>query len=341
MPITLLKTAAANLKKAVPLMLKYKIPTTPTNYALWYAYVGEQNPALNQELDQAIKQNQSYSPITSELLFRKHVSDPAEVDVRSMRQNLDAMIVELSQSLKDTNADTQVFQDNIDKDFSKLSELETSGFSLDQIIAVVRNIVKESSNIRSSTVSFTEQLLKAQTEIETLKNRLAESEKDVLFDSLTNVLNRRAFDDDFDSMIAHQQLPCSLIMIDIDHFKNFNDTFGHQLGDLVLKTVAKRVQEACRDGAKLYRIGGEEFAIISPNCPLRVARQLAEGIRRAVEKLSVKDRRSDKVIDSITASFGVYEAKPKESVAQVISAADKLLYEAKRLGRNRVMPIAN
>ncbi|MEH6462436.1 MAG: GGDEF domain-containing protein [Shewanella psychromarinicola] len=338
---TLLQTAAANLKKAVPLMLKYRIPTTPTNYALWYAYVGEQNPLLNQELDIAVKQNQTCSPVTSELLYRKHVADPVELNVREMRKNLDAMVCELSQSLKDTNSDTETFQTQIDKDFKKLSNLENQGFSLEQVIGIVRNIVKESSSIRSSTVSFTEQLQKAQSEIDTLKTRLAESEKDMLFDALTNVLNRRAFNDDIEAQISSDPAGTCLILIDIDHFKIFNDNFGHQLGDLVLKTVAKRTQEACRDGIKLYRFGGEEFAIIVPSSQFRVARQLAEAIRRALEKLSVKDRRNDKVIDSITASFGVAEWKPKQNVSQLIGATDTLLYEAKRLGRNRVMPIAN
>ncbi|QIR14810.1 GGDEF domain-containing protein [Shewanella aestuarii] len=338
---SLLKIAAANLKKAVPLMLKYQIPTTPTNYALWYAYVGEQNPQLNAELDQAIKQNQTYSPVTSELLFRKHVADPAELNVREMRKNLDAMVCELSQSLKDTNNDTETFQTQIDNSFSQLEKLEHQGFSLEQVIALVRNIVKESANIRSSTENFSQQLQKAQSEINTLKKRLADSEKDVLYDALTNILNRRAFDEDINAQIDNSPNGCCLILIDIDHFKNFNDTFGHQLGDLVLKIVAKRVQEACRDGIKLYRFGGEEFAIIIPNSRLSIARQLAEGIRRAIEKLSVKDRRSDKVIDSITASFGVAQWKENQDVGQFIEATDRLLYEAKRLGRNRVMPIAS
>jgi len=303
--------------------------------------VGEQDPVLNQELDTVIKQHQTCSPVTSELLYRQHIADPVELDVRDMRKNLDTMVCELSQSLKDTNIDTETFQAQIDKDFIKLSDFENQGFSLEQVISVVRSIVKESTNIRSSTVSFTEQLQKAQAEIDTLKTRLAASEKDMLFDALTNVLNRRAFNDDIDAQIGTAPVGTCLILIDIDHFKNFNDSFGHQFGDLVLKTVAKRIQEACRDGMKLYRFGGEEFIIIVPHSQHRVARQLAEGIRRAIEKLSIKDRRSEKVIDSITASFGMSEWKPKQSVSQLIEATDKRLYEAKRLGRNRVMPIAN
>ena len=120
-----------------------------------------------------------------------------------MRKNLDAMVCDLSQSLKDTNSDTATFQAQIDKDFTRLADLENQGFSLEQVIGVVRNIVKESANIRSSTVSFTQQLQKAQSEIDSLKTRLAESEKDVLYDALTNVLNRRAFDEDINAQIGY------------------------------------------------------------------------------------------------------------------------------------------
>ncbi|WP_220754498.1 GGDEF domain-containing protein [Shewanella sp. KT0246] len=337
----LLKSAALNLKKAVPLMLKHSIPTTPTNYALWYAYVAESNPKLNTALDTVIAQNQQYSPISSELLYREHISDPVELDVRDMRQNLDAMVCELSQSLKDTNHDTSNFQSKIEKEFSKLTELESKGFSLEQVIKVVRGIVNESASIHSSTVSFTQQLTKAQSEIEALKQRLAETEKDVLFDALTEVLNRRAFNEDINAMVNQSPAGCCMILADIDHFKLFNDTYGHQLGDLVLKVVAKRLKESCRDGVKLYRFGGEEFAILLPNSNQRIARQLAEAMRRSIEKLSVKDRRSETRIDNITASFGVAQWKEKQTTSQLIEATDKLLYEAKRLGRNRVMPISS
>jgi diguanylate cyclase len=336
----LLQIAAINLKRAVPLMLKHKIPTTPTNYALWYAYVGEQNKELNQHLDAVIAQYQTCPPVNGELLYRQYVSDPVELDVRDMRQNIDAMVTELSSQLRDTNQDAEVFQRKIDNNFNKLSQIEEQGFSLEQVLAMVRNLVKESDSIRSSTEYFTGQLQKAQQEIDALRVRLQETEKDVLFDALTGSLNRRAFDEDLSALITSAPNGLCLMLLDIDHFKAFNDNYGHQLGDQVLKAVAKRVQEACRDGVKLYRFGGEEFAVIVPASQLRVARQLAEAMRRGLEKLSLKDRRQGARIDNITASFGVCQWQATMTAHDMIEQADKLLYEAKRLGRNRVMPLA-
>lgn len=130
-----------------------------------------------------------------------------------------------------------------------------------------------------------------------------------------------------------------LILADIDHFKSFNDTYGHLFGDTVIKGIARRLHLSCRDGIQAYRFGGEEFALIVPNKTLRIARQFGESLRRAVEKLSIKDRRTSEQVGNITISMGVAEFQPGESAESLIERADKLLYEAKELGRNRVMPI--
>ncbi|MBT1445874.1 GGDEF domain-containing protein [Shewanella sp. JM162201] len=335
----LLQTAASRLKKAVPLMLKHQIPTTPTNYALWYAYVGEQQPELNKAMDDTLSRYQTCPPVNGELLYREFVADPVELDVRDMRQNLEAMAAELANQLQDTNLDAAVFQQKIDANFNRLERIESEGVSLEQVLDLVRSLVKESDTIRQSTSYFTGQLSKAQQEISALKERLAASERDVLFDALTGCFNRRAFDADLQGILAQAPEGTCLILADVDHFKAFNDNYGHQLGDQVLKLVAKRMTDACRDGIKCYRYGGEEFALLVPKSNLRVARQLAEALRRGIEKLTLKDRRRDAKIDTIRASFGVAQWQPKTSAIELIEAADKLLYEAKRLGRNRVMPI--
>ena len=122
-------------------------------------------------------------------------------------------------------------------------------------------------------------------------------------------------------------------------FKEFNDCYGHLFGDSVLKSIARRLQQSSRDGTCAYRFGGEEFALIVPNKSLRIARQYADMLRRMIEKLRVKDKRTGSQVHSITASFGVAEFEPGETADSLVSKADKQLYDAKQLGRNRVMPI--
>ncbi|MCL1048873.1 GGDEF domain-containing protein [Shewanella abyssi] len=337
----LLREAAAKLKKAIPLMLKHQIPTTPINYALWYAYVGQSSPELNRQLDELLSQYSTCPPSQSERLYQAYLSDPIELGVIEMRQNLDAMVTDLSQSLKDTNVDANQFQTKIDSNFDKLNKIENEGFSIEEVLSLVKNLASDAYDIKNSTQHFTEQLAHAQSEINQLKIQLKKSEHDMHFDALTSALNRRAFNKDIKGLIEQTPEGLCLVIADIDHFKAFNDTYGHQLGDQVLKAVARRLNEGCHDGIKLYRFGGEEFALLVPKSQLGRVRQLAESMRRSLEKLILKDKRKDQRVDNVRASFGVAQYQEKDTDATLIERADKQLYEAKRLGRNRVMPMSN
>ncbi len=335
----LLREAAAKLKKAVPLMLKHQIPTTPTNYALWYAYVGQSSPELNKQLDEVVNQYSTCPPSQGERLYQEYLSDPIELDVIELRQNLDAMVTDLSQSLKDTNVDANQFQSKINNNVERLNKIENEGFSIDEVLSLVKSLAGDAADIKNSTLHFTEQLAHAQSEINQLKIQLKKSEHDMHYDALTGALNRRAFNKDIKGLVEQNPQGLCLIITDIDHFKLFNDTYGHQLGDQVLKAVARRLGESCHEGSKQYRFGGEEFALLVPKSQLGRARQLAESMRRSLEKLVLKDKRKDQRVDNIRASFGVAQYQDKDSDSTLIERADKQLYEAKRLGRNRVMPI--
>ena len=107
----------------------------------------------------------------------------------------------------------------------------------------------------------------------------------------------------------------------------------------MLKAFGRRLNDSARDGSQAYRFGGEEFAILLPNSTLSRARQFAETTRKLIEKLSVKDKRSGKSVDSISASFGVSEFNRGDTLTSFIARADDNLYQAKNLGRNRVFPM--
>jgi diguanylate cyclase (GGDEF)-like protein len=150
-------------------------------------------------------------------------------------------------------------------------------------------------------------------------------------DGLTNVANRRLFDDTLSlewRRAARTRLPLSLLIVDIDHFKRFNDRHGHQAGDECLRLVAQTLQSAVHRAADLVaRYGGEEFAVLLPDTPSEHAHQLAEQIRAGVEALG----------RDVTVSIGVTTCVASGEVAEFVGAADAALYEAKRAGRNRVV----
>ena len=330
--------STANLKKAVPLMMKNRVSTTPANYALWYTYVDNAIPQLNKDMDGVLEHYGICPPALGEQLYNDYVASKSETTINDLRANLELLVSEVSSSMNDTLTDTSAFSEMIDKSFEDLSQVDNNSMSIDEVMSLVRQLVSESQNIRHSTQFLNSQLNAATTEISKLKSQLVEVQKDALFDSLTTLYNRRSFNKDLQMLCESDQALC-LVLLDIDHFKTFNDTYGHLFGDTVLKGIARKLKVACRDGISAYRFGGEEFAMIIPNKSLRIARQIADTSRRSLEKLSVKDRRSGEQVGNITASFGVAELQPNETADSLIERTDKLLYEAKSLGRNRVMPL--
>ncbi len=164
-------------------------------------------------------------------------------------------------------------------------------------------------------------------------------QKEALTDALTGIPNRKSFD--MRLRVAAREAreneePLSLLFADIDHFKHFNDTFGHQIGDQVLRLVARTLTDSVKGRDTPARHGGEEFAIILPQTPLNAARIVADQIRLGLmrRRLVGRDRRDN--YGSVTLSFGAAEYRPGESLTTFVERADAALYFAKRHGRNRV-----
>jgi diguanylate cyclase len=335
----LLIESAQNLKKAVPLMMKYKVPTTPVNYALWYTYVSDQVPLLNEKLDALIETNDVCPPAQSNSLYREFVADETESETWELRNSVDKMLINLGQTLTDTHNDTNNFQKSVEKTFGEINNVEDDGLTVEEVIGLLKKLQDDSQNISRSTSFFSDTLASAKGEITSLKMQLEKSQKQALYDSLTGLLNRHAFDTEVSAFLAAKTEGLCLILADIDHFKAFNDQWGHLLGDQVLKAVGRKLNDSMRDGSSAYRFGGEEFVILVPKSKLRIARHMAESMRKMIERLTLKDKRSGETIKNITLSFGVVEFQKNDSLGSFIERADEFLYEAKRLGRNRVLPI--
>ncbi|MHC1790334.1 GGDEF domain-containing protein [Solidesulfovibrio sp.] len=157
-------------------------------------------------------------------------------------------------------------------------------------------------------------------------------------DVLTGLANRRGFFENAARALgaaARSGAPLGLIMLDVDHFKAVNDTFGHEVGDAVLRAVAGRLRDSVRVSDSVGRVGGEEFAVLCPGTDRGGAAELAERLRRAVEALVVET--AGRPI-RVTASFGValWDAALDQDAADCLARADRALYAAKRSGRNRV-----
>jgi two-component system cell cycle response regulator len=161
-------------------------------------------------------------------------------------------------------------------------------------------------------------------------------------DPLTGLGNRLALGEDLESMEAKVRrygLLYSLVILDIDHFKSYNDTYGHQAGDRVLHTVGDHLQRQCRTGDSVYRYGGEEFLCILPEQSLTAGIVAAERMRRSLEHLAIPHADNAAGVLTLSAGVATLAQDHARSASQVLKEADQALYRAKRLGRNRVEPL--
>ncbi len=221
--------------------------------------------------------------------------------------------------------------------------LVTAGTSLFAFMGANINGLELARNLLALTAGFmTLALLYLHTRF--LENALGQENSQRKFaeqlattDPLTGIANRRAFEEALSREIAfakRYQEPLTLILFDLDDFKQLNDQYGHSAGDRVLYKLCKEVKKELRQSDIFARWGGEEFVVLAPRLPLDSARYLAERLRASLATMPLIP------IESVTASFGVAEFKFRESSREFFQRADAALYQAKRSGKNRVV-IAN
>lgn len=169
-----------------------------------------------------------------------------------------------------------------------------------------------------------------------LRESQQQAEELARVDPLTKVYNRRAFDEHMariDGDLQRTPAPMCLVMLDLDHFKRLNDSYGHAFGDQVLISVCQHLRADLRESDQLFRIGGEEFVITLLNCDITVAIDLVERLRRHIESMSLYAGDTEV---KLTCSFGIAPYEPGASTEQFLANADAALYAAKQSGRNRV-----
>ena len=185
-----------------------------------------------------------------------------------------------------------------------------------------------------------DKLEKSAGQVKNLQETLDNARKEALTDGLTGIANRKCFDEEIENKIndAHNEdHKLCLLVIDIDYFKKFNDNYGHQVGDQVLKLVANTLVNGIKGRDLAARYGGEEFAILLPETPLNAAGKVADGLRIRIANKEIINRATDTNMGQITISVGVAEYQPGEPIEEWIERADKALYKAKDQGRNQVV----
>ncbi len=326
------REAAALLKQAIPLMVRHNIAPNPVHYALWYTYSKGLEPELNRHLDRVVKDFDSFPPESAAKLFRDYIIRDELEDARAGQQQAINLVDDMERDVSRSVEGSLNFQASLGQCLEMLEEPENKGLP-----AILSELQQSTQLMQDQQELFLSQLHAAQNEIKSLRDKLERTQLAATLDGLTQVLNRNTFTRVLEQALSNGPQGVALVMLDIDHFKQFNDQYGHPLGDRVLQHVGRVLRDSLPPKAMAARYGGEEFCVILQACTdLTGAHAFAEQLRLKIQSLRIKARGTDKVLDTVTASFGVALAKAGDNLESLLTRADDALYQAKRNGRNQV-----
>ncbi len=331
-----LEQSSEYLRMAISHMGRFQIPYDPTNYSVWYEYVSGKNERLRVDIDTILSESKCITPEFMTKLYEKYIAIDEKMIMERIRRELRAILDKILRHVADAEGQFMNFGEVIERYAQDLKE----DLDLESVARVVDGILSESKNIVLSGAQLQERLQASTDEVEKLSRNIEQIREQATTDLLTGIKNRRHLVNVFteEARQANENGgDLCLIMADIDHFKRINDTYGHLMGDKVLKTTAEVLKDSVKGRDHVVRYGGEEFVILLPDTPLAGAMILADKICCYFKNLNWKRKDTSQFIGPVHLSFGVARYRTDETLENLIQRADRALYHAKRTGRCRVI----
>jgi diguanylate cyclase len=323
-------------ERAMRLMSERSIPATPDNFSVWFNYAMGVSPALRKTIDILIGNKRKFDSSINHELFATYVGSQSASGASAagdFPEQLRSVVTSAREFLATaiTNHRTHI---------ETLGEVSSQCQATSDPKPIIEKLVAELSKATARATALETNFQTTSQELDKIRDSLKAAEQRSNTDPLTGLANRRSLDEFLRlAQIAAMEKgePLSILMIDIDHFKKFNDTYGHQVGDQVLRLVAKVLQESVRDVDLAARYGGEELIAALPGADLEACAAVADRIRCRIAEARLTRRTTGEEIASITVSIGVAQFRLAESAEAMIERCDRGLYQAKRLGRNRTV----
>ena len=320
--------------RAMRLMTQQSVPPTPNNFAVWFEYALGNAPALRKIIDILIMGKRKFDAATNAELYLTYIapSQTGRDPLSDLPDQLGSLIDSAQQFLNTAVSDNQTH-------IKALGEVSSEAATSDPR-TIIAKLVDELSKATARASALEASFAATSEELDSIRDSLKAAEQRSNTDALTGLANRHSMDEflrlaQIAAMEKDEAL--SVFLIDIDHFKKFNDDYGHQVGDQVLRLVAKVLQEGVREVDLAARYGGEELIAVLPGADLEACSAVAERVRRRISEAKLTRRATGKEIGSITVSIGVAQFRLAESADAMIERCDRGLYQAKRLGRNRTV----
>jgi|SRR5215217_2146718 len=322
--------------KVLEVMERHTVWPTALNFELWSHYIADPDGALARELTRLIGLGEPLTESVSEELAAAYLAKARlNEQIRDAGDQLSKELAAVSRAIQQAQVSHETYGQTLAGASKDLDDAQDAT----QIKAMVVSLSTATRRVQKENKSLEKRLSESTSEVERLREHLEQVRRDATTDGLTNLANRKAFDDELARACADADefgTPLTLAVLDIDHFKNFNDTWGHQTGDQVIRYVASVIGRIGCTPRFSARYGGEEFAVIFPGEDAAIVEACLEEIREEVASRMLKRRSTNEDLGTVTISAGLATRHAGETGTCVMERADAALYASKRTGRNRV-----
>ena len=326
--------SAEILRLILQKMARHPAAFAPPTYAVWYEHLAGINPQLSDEMNQLLNANEDISDVVAERLFNQHISEVNLEAQNKFRQSIQKLLDGMAHQAELTREGATRFSKDLNQFGDGLHEKPDA-----QLLQQLLDAVMQGTQLMQGSVSsLHDKLIASKSKIEKLQRELQSAKSEALTDPLTKVLNRRGFDVHMKRLVTDPDFNgkhASFLMLDIDFFKNINDSYGHLFGDSVLCGIATSLTAQVKGRDTVARLGGEEFAIILPDTPIQGAFTLAEQIRRSIERVKIRRSSKHEDVGGITISIGIANCNISGDWKEALEQADRALYVSKNTGRNK------
>lgn len=321
-------------RKALLAMRQRQIPPTPENYAVWYHVAADADPALTRMIRVLDDQCAGFDEFRNWEIYQCFFGKEREREqLRTIGDRVETHLGAIGELVGQILDGTRAYGDTLDDVVDSIPATTGLG-DLNRALDTLRH---DTRRILDRTDGWGLAASAQADEVSKLKNDLDAARTEAETDGLTQIGNRKRFDRRLRELAAaacEHDTPLSTILFDVDHFKTFNDTYGHNVGDRVLKLVASRVAATVPPPGEVFRYGGEEFAVILPRLGLGHAVDIAETVRKTVASIRIARKSDSAPLRQVTVSLGVSQYEYGEPLSRLVDRADAALYGAKNSGRN-------
>lgn len=323
-------------RRAVEAMEAASVWPTPLNFELWLQYLGDPDGALGREIQRMLAAREPFTEAVAEMLAAEYLPrGRLTEEIRDAGRVLDRELSSVSEAISKAHQAQSDYGRTLEGAAGSLQAANGAP----QVQAIVSGLTDATRKIQQDNEALEKKLEISTREVARLSEHLEQVRRDSMTDALTNLANRKAFDERLEAACEAALADgstVSLAVLDIDHFKRFNDTWGHQTGDQVLRYVASVLGRVAKPPRLAARYGGEEFAIIFPRENLPEVESALEAIRKDIGSRSLRRRSTNDDLGAVTVSVGFAHRRNGESATSLLGRADAALYASKRSGRNRV-----